>query len=260
MKVVVAVKATATLDDDFELLDDPPAVDPDFLEWGLNEWDSFSLEEGVSLNERDGGETVVVTVAGEEADEVLRECLARGAQRAVRAWDPILEGADPLTIARVLAAVVGAEQPDLVLCGAQSSDAANAVTGTALAAALGLSRVTIVRAVDAAAGQLTVERELDGGAVEVVRLGLPALLTVQTGINHPRYASFRAIKQAADTPVQMRSLHDLGLDPQRLRATAGARLVGLARPQRPEGAELIEGSAGEVAERVAAIIREALAR
>lgn len=256
----MAVKATATLRDNFELLDDRPAVDPDSLDWGLNEWDAFALEEGVSLCERLGGETVVVTVADGTVEAVLRGCLARGAGRAVRVWDPGLGDADPLTVARVLAATVRREEPDLVLCGAQSSDAANAATGTALAAALELSRVTVVRAFEARTDALLVDRSLEGGAAETVRVRLPALLTIQTGINRPRHPNFRAIKQAAEKPLELRTLADLGLDLEGLHSLAGARLVGLRRPEGRGAAELIEGSTGEVAERVATIIREALAR
>ena len=111
MKIVVAVKQVAALDDEFELLDDGSGVDPDFVERELNEWDAFSLEAALQLRESTGddGEVVVVTVGDDEADEALLGCLARGADRAVRVWDDSLQGADPLAVARVLAAAVGRE-------------------------------------------------------------------------------------------------------------------------------------------------------
>src|SRR5919198_6881 len=125
--------------------------------------------------------------------------------------DDSLEGADALAVARILAEVVRREQPDLVLCGVQSSDAVNSATGIGLAGVLDLPHVAVVRAISAENGSLVVERELEGGLVEVVRIGLPALLTVQTGINEPRYANLRAIKQAREKPLEVLDLGGLGL-------------------------------------------------
>ncbi len=258
MKVVVAVKSVATLDDEFEILDGV-TVDPDSVEHDLNEWDAFSLEEALLLREAAGeGEVVVVTVGDEEAEEALLTCLAKGADRGIRVWDDGLEGAGALAVARVLAAAIAGESPDLVLCGVQSSDAVNGATGIALAAHLGLSHVAVVKGLeyDAGAGTATVERELEGGLVEVLRIGLPALLTIQTGINEPRYANLRAIKQARDKPLERVSPGDLGLDDATIAAAAGARVRRLAPPQRGEGAEMIGGSATDVAARIAEIVKE----
>lgn len=261
MKIVVCVKQVASLDEEFELLEGDGGVDPDFIEWDLNEWDTFSLEAALQLHEGDGsggGEVVAVTVGDEESEEGLLACLARGADRAVRVWDDALEGADLLTVARVLAAAVERESPDLVLCGVQSSDAVTGSTGTALAGYLDLAHVAVVTelAYDAGGSTLTVDRELEGGLVEVVRIGLPALLTIQTGINEPRYATLRAIKQARDKPLATYGLEDLGLDASELAAAAGARVVGLQTPERGAGAQLLEGSPAEMADRIVEIVQE----
>ena len=261
MKIVVCVKQVASLDEEFELLEGDGRVDPDFIEWDLNEWDTFSLEAALQLRESgaaDGGEVVAVTVGDEEAEEGLLSCLARGADRAVRVWDEALDGADVLTVGRVLAAVVQRESPDLVLCGVQSSDAVTGSTGTALAGYLDLARVAVVTdlAYDAATSTLTVDRELEGGLVEVVRIGLPALLTIQTGINEPRYATLRAIKQARDKPLATYGVGDLGLDAGELAAAAGARVVGLQTPERGAGAQLLHGSPAEMADRIVEIVQE----
>ena len=259
MKVVVAVKAVATLDDEVELVDDETAVDPDGLEWDVNEWDTFSLEEALTLRDAaGGGEVVVVTVGDDEAEETLVACLAKGADRAVRIWDDTLAGADPLAVARVLAAGIERESPDLVLCGVQSSDAVNGATGVATAAHLGLPHVAVVKAVDydAAAGRATVERELEGGLVEVLRVRVPALLTIQTGINEPRYATLRAIKQARDKPLDELGLADLGLDDGALDASRGSRTRRLRHPEKGAGAQMLDGSPAEVAARIADIVKE----
>jgi electron transfer flavoprotein beta subunit len=261
MRIVVPVKQVAVVDEDFELTDNGARVDPDFLEWSLNEWDDFSLEAALQLAEADGSdssEVVVVTVGDDEATEGLLTCLAKGADRGVRIWEDSLEGADALAVARVLAAAVGRESPDLVLCGVQSSDAVNSATGIGLAAHLDLPRVAVVRAISQDGGSLRVERELEGGLVEVVRIGLPALLTVQTGINEPRYANLRAIKQAREKPLEVLDLAGLGLSEGDVEAASGARLRKLAVPEAGEGAEMLQGSPAEVASRIREIVQERL--
>ena len=261
MKIVVAVKQVAALDEEFELLEDASGVDEDFIEWELNEWDTFSLEAAQQIAEAAGdSDVVVVSVGDEEAEEGLLACLARGADRGIRVWDGSLEGADVLQVARVLSAVVERESPDLVLCGVQSSDAVTGSTGTALAGYLDLPRVAVVTALsyDAQSSTLTVDRELEGGLVEVVRIGLPALLTIQTGINEPRYATLRAIKQAREKPLERVSPGELGLEPEALASAAGARMTTLRMPDRGEGAQLLDGSPAEVAERIVELVKEQL--
>lgn len=258
MRIVVPVKQVAALDDEFEFADDLH-VDPDFIEWELNEWDNFSLEAALELREAAGeGEVVAVSVGDSDAEEGLRSCLAKGADRAIRVWDESLEDADPLAVARVLAAAIERESPDLVLCGVQSSDAVNGATGVALAAHLGLPRVAVVTKLDydGASNTATVERELEGGLIEVLRIKCPALLTIQTGINEPRYATLRAIKQAREKPLAEVGLEDLGLDPGAVSAAAGARQVRLAHPEKGEGAEMLSGSPAELATRIAEIVKE----
>jgi electron transfer flavoprotein beta subunit len=258
----VTIKQVASLDDDYELLDGDdgaPVVDPDFIEWELNEWDTFSLEAALQLAERDGGEVVVVTVGDDEAEEGILGCLARGAARGVRVWDDALEGADTLAVARVLAAAVERESPDLVLCGVQSSDAVNGATGVALAAHLDLPYVAVVNALEVDGTTLTVKRELEDGLLERVRLSTPALLTIQTGINEPRYASMRALNAAREQPLDVLGLEDLGLDDAAVAAALGRRVRALAPHKKGQGAEMLAGSSADVAARIAEIVKERLA-
>jgi len=259
VRIVVPVKQVAALDDEFELTDDGVGVDPDFLEWDLNEWDAFSLEAAVALREAGGdgdGEVIAVTVGDEEAEEGLLACLAKGADRAVRIWDDDLEGADTLAVARVLAAAVGRESPGLVLCGVQSSDAVNGATGVALAAFLDLPHVAVVKRLEVGDGSAEVDRELEGGLLETLRVALPAVLTIQTGINAPRYATLRQIKQAKAKPLDLVGLDDLGLVAGDLEAVAGSRRRRLAVPSSEGGAEMLSGSPAEVADRIAQIVGE----
>jgi electron transfer flavoprotein beta subunit len=259
VKLVVPVKQVASLDDEFEIEADGSSVDPDFIEWELNEWDTFSVEAALQLAEaNEGSEVVVVSVGDEEADEGLLACLAKGADRAVRIWDDELRDADQLGVARVLAAAVSREEPDMVLCGVQSSDAVTGATGVALAAHLGFARVAVVKALeyDAGSATATVQRELEGGLVEVVRVRCPALLTIQTGINEPRYATMRAIKQAREKPLDVVGLSDLGLDAGAVAQATASHTRALRPHEKGEGAEMLDGSAADVAERIAEIVKE----
>jgi electron transfer flavoprotein beta subunit len=257
MKILVPVKQVASLDRDFVLADDG-TVGAEDLDWQLNEWDSFSLEAALQLNEGEDGEVVVVTVGPEKAEEGLLACLAKGADRAIRVWDESLVGADALAIASVLAGVARAEQPELVLCGAQSSDAVESATGVALAGLLDLAHVAVVTGIERAGGRLTVQRELEGGAVELLDLSLPCLLTVQTGINEPRYASLRAIKQASAKPLSVTGLDGLGLDAAAVSAHAGSRTLRLSEPVKAGGATMLDGEPAEIAARIAAIVKETM--
>jgi electron transfer flavoprotein beta subunit len=272
MKILVPVKQVARLSADaaagIGASDGAVTLAPDALAWTTNEWDAFSLETALALRDSavekgaSGSEAVVVTIGDERSEESLRAGLAMGADRAIRVWDDALddrrEHADPLSVARVLAAVAAAESPELILCGAQSTDHANAATGIALAGLLELAHVAAVSAVELDGGLLAAQRELEGGAVELLRLSPPALLTVQSAANTPRRPNLRAIKQARTQPVSVLGLGDLGLDPASVSGAAGARVLALyARPPR-DGATLLEGSAAEVAADIAAIIDEAI--
>ncbi|MGV1049387.1 MAG: electron transfer flavoprotein subunit beta/FixA family protein [Solirubrobacterales bacterium] len=258
MKILVAAKIAASLDEEFELVD-ARTVDPDFVEWHLNEWDACALEEAVRIREgraAEGDEVIVVCVGEESAEEGLRGCLANGADRAIRIWDESLPGADALAVASVLAAVARREAPDLVLAGVQSSDAANSATGVAMAGYLALPHVAVVKHLDwdVEAASATVKRELEGGAVELLQVPTPAVLTIQTGINEPRYANLRAIKQAREKPLEELSLAELGLEPAAVATAAGSRTTALTKPAASGRAEMIEGSPAEVAARILELV------
>jgi electron transfer flavoprotein beta subunit len=255
LKVVVCVKQIGALGDEVEFTADERDVDPDFLDYALNEWDSYATEEALQLRERGGadGEVVIVTCGDEDSEEAVRRALAMGADRGIRVWSDDLRGADPITVARALAPIVEAENPDLVLAGVQSSDSVQAATGTALAELLGLPCVAVVTNVawDEGAGTATVRRELEGGLVDVVEVDTPALLTIQTGINEPRYATLRAIKQAEQKEIDVREPGGVGEPAYRVRR--------MFVPPKGEGAEMLDGSSADVAHRIAEIVKERLA-
>jgi electron transfer flavoprotein beta subunit len=260
MKILVAVKQVAALDEDFEFREDGRDVDPDFLIRDLNEWDDFSLEEAVKIKEASPGPTTVVAVCvgPEEADEALRKCLAKGADRVVRIWDDAIEGSDPIAVARLLAAAAKREAPDLLFAGVQSSDQSFASTGVATAAFLDWPHAAVVSQLTFTPGAATAvfRRELEGGLLQEVEIQCPAVLTIQLGINTPRYASLRSIKQAAAKPIEVLSLADLGLVAADVgEAGSASRVRRMYVPDKGH-AELIEGDAAAQAARLAAIIRE----
>ena len=250
MKIFVCVKQVAVLGDEVEFTEDERDVDPDYLDFALNEWDTYATEEALRLVEAAGsGEVVVVSVVDEDAEDAMRRCLAMGADRGIRVE---AEGwLDPIQVARALAEVVGSESPDLVFAGVQSSDSVQAATGGALAGLLDLPSVAVVTKIELADGKATVHRELEGGLVDVVEVDTPALLTIQTGINKPRYATLRAIKQAEEKEIDVRKPGELGEPSYRVRK--------MFVPPKGEGAEMLDDGAAEVAQRIKEIVQERLA-
>jgi len=260
MKILVAVKQVASLDEDFEIRGDGRGIEPDFLIRDLNEWDDFSLEEAVKIKESaaEPVEVVVVSVGSDEVDESLRKCLAKGADRAVRVWDAAIEDSDSIAIARVLAAVAKREKPHMLFAGVQSSDQAFASTGIAAAALLDWPHAAVVSSLNYAPGAKSAifRRELEGGLLQEVEIQCPAVLTIQLGINTPRYASLRGIKQAAAKPIEVLSLADIALGAADVgEAGSSSRVRRMYVPDKGR-AQLIDGDPARQAARLAEIIRE----
>jgi electron transfer flavoprotein beta subunit len=260
MKILVAVKQVAALDEDFEIRADGKDVDPDFLVRDLNEWDDYSLEEAMKIKEAATTpvEVVAVCVGPGDADEALRKCLAKGADRAIRVWDGSLADADSIAIARVIAAVARREMPQLLLTGAQASDHAFASTGVAVAALLDFPHAAVITLLDYTPGATSavLRRELEGGVLHEMQIETPAVLTIQLGINTPRYASLRSIKQAAAKPIEVLTTADLGMSSSEVGAAGSASRVRRMYVPEKGRAQMIEGSVEEQAARVARLIRE----
>jgi electron transfer flavoprotein beta subunit len=258
MKALVTVKEVAEVADDFEIAGD--RVEETYLDYDLNEWDDYAVEEAVQMQE-DGvaDEVVTVTIGPERSEETIRMALAKGADRAVRVWDAALADADLLDVEAktdILAAVVEQEDPDLVLTGVQANDDAFGATGVSLADEIGFEWAAVVNALelDADAGTARVRRELEGGVEELADVELPAVLTIQTGINEPRYASLRGIRQAQSKEIAETTLDDLGLDASA--ADSDLSLTSMYEPETESDATYFEGDADEQAAQLADLLRE----
>ena len=256
MKILVTVKEVAEVEDDFEI--DDLDVDERYLEYDLNEWDDYAVEEAVQIAEAgDDVEVVSVTVGPERAEETIRMALAKGVDRSIRVWDDALADAGLLDVAaktRILRAVVEAEDPDLVLTGVQASDDAFGATGVSLAEAIGFEWAAVVNGLELGDDGATVRRELEGGVEELSKVETPAVFTIQTGINEPRYASLRGIRQAQSKEIAETNLADLGLDAGGVESDL--EVTDMYEPASESDATLFEGSPEETAAQLAEVLRD----
>lgn len=248
-RILVAIKHVGKLGDEFEFRADGLDVRPEDLEQQLNEFDETALEAAMQLVEQLGqGEVVAVTIGREDAEASLRKALAKGAHRGVRVWSESVAPSDPVSVAACLAGVAAHEQPDLILTGVQSSDFGNGACASALGGILGWAHAAVVVGLAwDGQGRLEIIRELEGGVRHSQGLPAPAVLSIQSGANTPRYATMRMIKEAKAKPVaEVEVLEG---------AARGAQVAAMQRP--PQGqASMLEGPAAEVAARVAEIIRK----
>ena len=248
MKIVVCLKQVPSRDANLRLNASSTWIEEGDIGFEVNEPDVFALEEALRLKEKLGGEVIVCTMGPARASQAIKEALAKGVDRALHLDDPAFANLDAHGTARVLAAAVRRENPDLVLTGLQSDDFGFAQTGVILAELLGLPHSTIVMEIQAEADRLKIKRELEGGWFQWIEMPLPAVLTIQSGINKPRYATLKGIMAAKNKPLQKLAAQDLGLD-----ATALEPRQVISRiyvPEKTAQTEFIEGSPREIAERL----------
>jgi electron transfer flavoprotein beta subunit len=258
MKIVVCVKQVPDTEARLRVAKDGRWIDEEDIGFVLNESDEYALEEALRIVEREGGEVVVLSLGPERVREALRKTLALGAARAILLRHDAFAGGDALATGRALAAAVKREGPDLVLTGSQSDDQGFGATGTVLAAELGWPHAWLVMGVEVEDGgrTLRVKREMESGLNELFRVQAPAVLEIQAGINHPRYASLKGIMAAKKKEITELSPEELGLSPDQVGA-AGSRLetVSVGFPESGRGAQLLEGDAATAAKALVAKLR-----
>ncbi len=224
-------------------------VDSSRFSFDINEADNYAVEEALLLKERLGGTVQVVCVDCGDVETIIRMALAKGADGAIQVNDGRVNAKDPLVIARVLAAVIGQHQFDLVLTGCMAGDDGYMTVGAALAEELTLPCATMVKKVEPQGGRLSVCRELEGGLLEEVDIALPAVLTIQTGINEPRYASIRGVRQAQKKEIKVLKIEDLEIaEEEAAGGRSSVEMQELYVPEVVSRAELIEGEPAQKAE------------
>jgi electron transfer flavoprotein beta subunit len=252
MVIVVCIKQVVTREMQVRVNDARTWIRDGEASWELNEPDAYALEEALRLREKHGGEVVVISAGPARVTQVLREALARGADRAIHVDADHLATADAFTAAAALAAGLGSEKIDLVLTGLQSDDQGFAQVGVVLAEKLGVSHSTIIMDVQVQAGsgqgEVRVKRELEGGWFQWIAMPLPAVLTIQSGINQLRYATLKGIMAAKKKEIRRVPLAS-GL-------AASQRILALSLPARTKQTKMITGSAADIARELARLLRD----
>jgi len=256
MEILVCVKRVPDAsENEIELNSAGNDIDRDDLVYSVNEWDNYAVEEAIQIADKEGGSVTVVTVGDEEAEEVLRREMAMGANNGLLLDDEAFEDSDGKGIAAALAAAVQKGNYDLILTGAQADDGAAQVGGM-LAAMLDMPYASLVNKIDVGSGKLTVGREIEGGNQEMNEIDMPCVLSIQTGINEPRYVGIRGIRKVASVDIPTMGASDLGLDA----GTVGAAVAKVKRldyfvPDLGEGAEMLEGSTEEIIEKLIELLK-----
>jgi electron transfer flavoprotein beta subunit len=250
MKIAVCIKQVPTRDWQPRLNDARTWIREQDATYEMNEPDAYALEEALRLREKEGGEVVVCSAGPSRVAQVLREALARGADRAIHVEDDGLGSADAFVIAGALASAMQDEQFDLILTGLQSDDQGFAQTGVILAERLNRSHATIIMEVQVSGGQLRVKRELEGGWFQWVEMALPAVLTIQSGINQLRYATLKGIMAAKKKEIRKSPLLPAAT------AATKSRILAMYPPEKAKKTHMISGSPAEAAKELVHRLRD----
>ncbi len=256
MKVMVCLKQVPHSDARLDIRSDGTWIQDDNIKFEINSYDTYALEEALQIKDAGEAEVVVVSIGPDRVSQALRTALGMGADRAVHVNDPAAEVSDALGTAKILAAVAREEKPDLILTGFMSDDGNSSAVPGMLAELADMPSATAVLKTEYSDAGVKVERELEGGALQVVELSKPCLLAVQTGAHQVRYASLKGIMQAKKKPVDAKSAADLGVADQVGEAARKIKIDKLYPPPKGDQAEILQGSTDEVASQLVGKIKE----
>lgn len=242
MNIVVCVKQVPAKDAPLAIDASGTWIRETDISFETNEPDTFALEEALRLKEKLGGEVVAVSMGPERVKQTIKEALAKGADRGIHIADDKFHALDPLASARSLAAAIKKEKFDLILTGLQSDDHGFGQTGVLLAELLGLPHATIIMSIEAQGDHLRLKRELEAGWFQWVELPLPAVLTIQSGINKPRYATLKGIMAAKKKEITAVTRESLGVP-----AELTQRVERIYVPHKTKKTEFITGTPKEIA-------------
>lgn len=251
MEILVCVKRVPdTSENEITINGDGNDIERDDLVYSINEWDNYAVEEAIQIVDRVGGSVTVVTVGDSDSEEVLRREMAMGANQGILLTDDAFEGSDGKGIATILKAAVQKGKYDLILTGAQA-DAGAAQVGGMLAAMLDYPYASLVNMIEVGDKQLRIGREIEGGNQEINEIDLPCVLSIQTGINEPRYVGIRGIRKVASVEIPEWGASDIGIDKAVVgEAAAKVKRVDYFVPDTGEGAEMLTGSTEEIIDKL----------
>ena len=242
MEILVCVKRVPDMaENEIEINRDGSDILRDDLVYSVNEWDNYAVEEALRIRDNVGGSVTVISVGDEDSEEVLRREMAMGADNGLLLCDDAVEGIDGRQTAALLAAAVQKGNYDLILTGAQADGGAGQVGGM-LDSMLDYPYASLVTKIEVAGDNLTVGREIEGGNQEMNEIALPCVLSIQTGINEPRYVGIRGIRKVASLEIPEMGAADLGVD----LGEAKVKRTDYFVPETGEGAEMLEGSDEEI--------------
>jgi electron transfer flavoprotein beta subunit len=252
MKIAVCIKQVVTREWQVRVNDERTWVKDADASWELNEPDAYALEEALRLKEKHGGEVVVISAGPARATQVIREALARGADRAIHVPGDAFATADAFVAADALASALKDEAIDLVLTGLQSDDQGFAQVGVILAEKLGMAHSTIIMEVQVESGKAKVKRELEGGWFQWISMPLPAVLTIQSGINQLRYATLKGIMAAKKKEIKVIQSSSV----PGFQGSSRQRITSIYLPQKQKQTRMITGSPAEAAKELVRALRE----
>jgi electron transfer flavoprotein beta subunit len=258
LKVLVLLKQTPDTETKIRISGDGSKIETGDIKYIINPYDEFAIEEALKVKEKAGaGEVVIASFGSDAAKELIIKGLAMGGDRGLLISSEGLENADSLTIAKILAAAVKNENADLVLCGKQAIDDDNMHVGVMVAELLGWPHVNVVSKLTLNGKTATVEREVEGGQVEVYEVGLPAVLGAHKSLNTPRYASLPGIMKAKKKPFDLKKPGDIGVDAGALKSGIRSVVTGYQNPPEKPAGKIFKGEDVEVmVDKVVKLLRE----
>lgn len=252
MEIITCIKRVPDIPDFVKIDASGKDIQRDGLMFKINDWDEYVVETALQIKEKLGGSFTAVTVGTEECEDILRRALALGADKAIRVNEDVTS-ADSFVIAKILSTLISRLPHDLVLFGMQSEDWGRGQLGPMTAEMLSLTHAVGVKSLEVRDGEIKVGRELEGGTIELYTLKLPALVTIQSGINQPRYPSILGIRRAKQKELNVMTLSELGLSQEQLAPML--RLENIALPSEGKEVEVLSGSAEEVGDKLVNILK-----
>ena len=250
MNILVCLKQTFDTEERIVLEDGQ--ISEDGVEFVINPYDEYAVEEAIKLKEEHGGEVTVITVGPERAEQALRTAMAMGADKGIIVDSEDLEDADEYTIAKILAEVIKEQEYDIILCGYMAVDDGSAQVGPRLAELLGIPHISTITKLTIDGENVEVEKDVEGD-VEIIQSKLPILLTAQQGLNEPRYPSLPGIMKAKKKPLERLDLDDLDLDEEDIEAKTETLEIFL--PPKKEGGKILEGELSDQVKELVQLLR-----